>query len=339
YHGVVVIYKAINQHPSLSFRVYVTANDNSNLKDISKDVKKSPKKFIKIDKPPACQKFLQDGKRYRLVCEPEAEINPADIEFCNESSLTLKNYIEVYLEKPEDFTLSLVELESDAAVWKAKLRESDWIHYDQNKNEQKGRAGGVKKRKPATSILEEDEVHNKKQKTGNTTGGIETKILTDEQLLRIAVLFGKEWRKIAIGCLQMKMKDIEQIQATENEVNFQKLRVLIKWRDREESNGTAEALYRCLREEASYEILQALRGITLPLRLFNDISVSQLYFKNSYQRVYQISWFPAPALSRSEETLPWDLSGRREGRLKPHHSAESLGRTFARNVNEIFARI
>ena len=39
--------------------------------------------------------------------------------------MKLKSYIEVYLEKPDDFTLSLVELESDATVWKAKLRESE----------------------------------------------------------------------------------------------------------------------------------------------------------------------------------------------------------------------
>lgn len=45
--------------------------------------------------------------------------------------MKLKSYIEVYLEKPDDFTLSLVELESDATVWKAKLRESESLvsHY------------------------------------------------------------------------------------------------------------------------------------------------------------------------------------------------------------------
>lgn len=44
--------------------------------DISRAVKHSKKKFIKIDKPPVCQKLLQNGKRYRLICEPEAEITP-----------------------------------------------------------------------------------------------------------------------------------------------------------------------------------------------------------------------------------------------------------------------
>ncbi|XP_009957902.1 PREDICTED: uncharacterized protein LOC104353111, partial [Leptosomus discolor] len=230
--------------------------------DISRDVKHSNKKFIKIDKPPVCHKLLQKGKRYRLVCEPEAEITPEEIEFVDGSLLKLKSYIEVYLEKPDNFTLSLVELESDATVWKAKLRESDWIHYDQNKNEQKRSAVSVKKRKPALGISEEDQLCSKKQKTGNTADGIETKNLTDKQLLAIAKLFDRQWREIAIECLQMKMKDIEQIQATEKDVNMQKFLVLSKWREREQSNGTAEALYRSLHEKVSYEILQALEGFS-----------------------------------------------------------------------------
>ncbi|XP_030351119.1 NACHT, LRR and PYD domains-containing protein 1a-like isoform X3 [Strigops habroptila] len=262
YHGAVILYKVVDEHPSLSFRVYVATNNDSFIKDISRAIKHSNKKFIKIDKPPVCQKLLQKGKRYRLVCEPEAEITPEEIEFVDGSLLKLKSYIEVYLEKPDDFTLSLVELESDATVWKAKLRESDWIHYDQNKNEQKRSAVSVKKRKPALSILEEDGLCSKKQRTSNKADGIETKNLTDQQLMVIAKLFGRQWREIAIECLQMEMKDIEQIQATEEEVNMQKFLLLSKWRDREQGNGTAEALYKSLHEKASYEILQALQGFS-----------------------------------------------------------------------------
>ncbi|XP_068020372.1 caspase recruitment domain-containing protein 8 [Melanerpes formicivorus] len=258
YHGAVILYKVVDPHPSLSFRVYVATNNDSFIKDISRAVKHSNKKFIKIDKPPVCQKLLQNGKRYRLVCEPEAEVTPEEIEFVDGSLLKLKSYIEVYLEKPDDFTLSLVELESEATVWKAKLRESDWIHYDQNKNEQKKSTGSVKKRKPSSA----EEPCHKKQRTGNPPDGAETKNLTDQQLMVIAKLFGRQWREIAIECLQMEMKDIEQIQETEEEVNMQKFLVLSKWRDREQSEGTAEALYRSLRDKASYEILQALQGFS-----------------------------------------------------------------------------
>ncbi|XP_074768123.1 caspase recruitment domain-containing protein 8-like [Athene noctua] len=262
YHGAVILYKVVDEHPSLSFRVYVATNNDSFIKDVMKDVKHSKKKCIKIDKPAVCQKLLQKGKKYRLICEPEAEVTPEEIEFVDGSLLKLKSYIEVYLEKPDDFTLSLIELESEATVWKAKLRESDWIYYDQNKNEQRRSEVGAHKRKTALSTSEEDKLCSKKQKTSSTADGIETKKLTDQQLMVIAKLFGRQWKEIAIECLQMEMRDIDQIQATEEEVNMQKFLVLSKWRDREKSNGTAEALYRSLCEKVSYEILQALEGFS-----------------------------------------------------------------------------
>ncbi|XP_027750670.1 caspase recruitment domain-containing protein 8 [Empidonax traillii] len=261
YHGAVILYKAVDEHPSLSFRVYVATNNDSFIKDISKAVKHSKRKFVKIDKPPVCQKLLQNGKRYRLVCEPEAEITPEEIEFVDGSLLKLKSYIEVYVEKPDEFTLSLVELDSDATVWKAKLRERDWLHYDQNKNEQKRSTGSVKKRKPASP---EGGLCSKKQKTGGTADGIGTKILTDQQLMAVAKQFGRQWREIAIEYLEVEMKDIEEIQAMEGDVNMQKFLVLRKWRDRQQSSGTAEALLRSLGDKGScdQELLQRLQDFS-----------------------------------------------------------------------------
>ncbi|XP_054138721.1 caspase recruitment domain-containing protein 8 isoform X2 [Melozone crissalis] len=260
YHGAVILYKAIDEHPSLSFWVYLATNNDSFIKDISKAVKHSKRKFVQIEKPPVCQKLLQEGKKYRLICEPEAEITPEEIEFVDGSLLKLKSYFEVYLEKPDDFTLSLVEQDSDETVWKARLRERDWIHYDQNKNEQKRSTGSVKRRKPALSILEEEGLHSKKQKTGGTADEMGAKSLTDKQLLVIAKLLDRHWREMAIECLQMEMKDIDDIRASEDDVTMQKLLLLRKWRDREQGQGTAEALQRSLGEKATYEILQALRG-------------------------------------------------------------------------------
>ncbi|XP_063264519.1 caspase recruitment domain-containing protein 8 [Prinia subflava] len=259
YHGAVILYKAIDEHPSLSFWVYLATNNDSFIRDISKTVKHSKRKFVQIEKPAVCQKLLQEGKKYRLICEPEAEITPEEIEFVDGSLLKYKNYFEVYLEKPDDFTLSLVEQDSDETVWKAKLRERDWIHYDQNKNEQKRSTGSVKRRKPALSILEEEGLLSKRQRTGSTADGVGAKSLTDQQLLAIAKLQDRHWREVAIECLQMEMKDIEDIQAMEDNVNMQKFLVLRKWRDREQGNGTAEALQRSLGERATYEILQKLQ--------------------------------------------------------------------------------
>ena len=63
----------------------------------------------------------------------------------------------------------------------------------------------------------------------------------------------------------MEMKDIQQIQANEEVVNIQKFLMLSKWREREQSNGTAQALCNRLREKVSYEIVQALEGISFIL--------------------------------------------------------------------------
>lgn len=46
-----------------------------------------------------------------------------EIEFVDDSLLKVKSYIEVYLEQPVDLMLSLIELDSEETVWKAKLRE------------------------------------------------------------------------------------------------------------------------------------------------------------------------------------------------------------------------
>lgn len=115
------------------------------------------------------------------------------------------------------------------------------------------------------------------------TDGIKTmNLLTDQQLMAIAKLFGAEWKEVAIECLQMEMKDIQQIQAKEQEVNIQKFLLLSKWREREQSNGTAQNLYSRLSEKVSYDIVQLLEGIHFSY-LCNYITVSQMYFKSPYQ--------------------------------------------------------
>ncbi|XP_037764482.1 caspase recruitment domain-containing protein 8 isoform X10 [Chelonia mydas] len=228
--------------------------------DISKAVKHSDKKFIKIDKPPVCQKRLQNGKRYRLISESEAEITPEEIQFVDGSLLKLKSYIEVYLEQPMEFTLSLIELESEEIVWKAKLRECDWILHDQNKNEQKRNTVRNRRRKSSNSLSDE-EFYNKRLKGRDISDGTKAKTtLTDQQLMTLAKKMGKDWKEIAIECLKLEMKDIQQIQAKEEEVNVHKFLMLEKWRKGEKSNGTAQNLYDSLKDHVSYEIIQILEG-------------------------------------------------------------------------------
>ncbi|XP_053169245.1 caspase recruitment domain-containing protein 8-like isoform X2 [Hemicordylus capensis] len=258
YHGVVILYKVVNDHPSLSFRVYVASNDDSFIKDVSKAIKNSGKKFIKIEKPP-CQKLLQGGKKYRLISDPEAEITPEEIEFANDSLLKVKSYIEVYMEQPMDLTLTLVELESNETVWKAKLRECDWIQHNQNDNEPKRRTNSIRRRKSSVSFSE-DELGNKRLKENDTSDGAKPK-LTDQQLMSLAKKMGKNWKIIGIQHLGLSFVEIEQIEAKkEEDVNMYKFHMLQIWRDSKQNDGTAQSLYDCLNDDASCEVLDILKG-------------------------------------------------------------------------------
>uniref|UniRef100_A0A8C5RLI5 NACHT, LRR and PYD domains-containing protein 1b allele 3-like n=1 Tax=Laticauda laticaudata TaxID=8630 RepID=A0A8C5RLI5_LATLA len=256
YHGVVILYKVINNHPSLKFRVYIATNNNSFIKDISKTVRRSLNKFIKIEKPP-CHKLLQNGKKYRLTSDPEADITPEEIQFGDDSTLAEKPFFEVYLEQPMELMLSLVDLESEEVVWKAKLRESDWTLHNQNNNEQEKSLNCAGKRKATTKL----ELRCKRQKMADITDGTNSNhLLTDHQLMILAMKMGKDWKVIGIGCLKLTLQDIEQIEAKEEDVNMYKCMMLRKWRDSEQNNGTADNLYKCLDGQVSHELLELLKG-------------------------------------------------------------------------------
>ncbi|XP_012382136.1 NACHT, LRR and PYD domains-containing protein 1b allele 3-like [Dasypus novemcinctus] len=259
HHGAVILYKVIDCNPSLSFRVYIATNNESFIKDISKSVKHSFKKFMKIDKPPVCQKLLQNGKKYRLISEPEAEITPEEIEFVDGSLLKLKSYIEVYLEQPVEFKLLLVEMDSEEIVWKAKLRECDWVQHDQNQNIPKTSMSGNRRRKMSSSLP--DEVYDKRMKQADTSDGVKTGTpLTDTQLLKLAEKLGKEWIKIALAYLELEISDIDDIREKNEDATICKFRMLKKWQEKEQSNATAQNLYSCLKNVVSIGVQDVLEG-------------------------------------------------------------------------------
>ncbi|XP_043329823.1 NACHT, LRR and PYD domains-containing protein 1b allele 5-like isoform X2 [Cervus canadensis] len=260
HHGAVILYKAIDHNPSLSFRVYVATNNESFIKDISKSVKHSSKKFMKIDKPPVCQKLLQNGKKYRLISEPEAEITPEEIEFVDGSLLKLKSYIEVYLEQPVEFKLLLVEMDSEEIVWKAKLRECDWVQQNRNQNISKSCTSGNRRRKRSSSLPDEM-VYDKRMKQIDSSDGVKTKtLLTDTQLFNLAEKLGKEWLKIAIANLKLNISEIDAIREKEDNVTISKFKMLKKWQEKEQSNATAQNLCNCLKNVDSVEVQDVLRG-------------------------------------------------------------------------------
>ncbi|XP_019483208.1 PREDICTED: NACHT, LRR and PYD domains-containing protein 1b allele 5-like [Hipposideros armiger] len=257
HHGAVILYKVIDHNPSLSFRVYIATNNESFIKDISKSVKHSSKKFMKIDKPPVCQKLLQNGKKYRLISEPEADITPEEIEFVDGSLLKLKSYIEVYLEQPVEFKLLLVEMDSEEIVWKAKLRECDWVQQDRSRNVSKSSTSGKRRRK-LSNTLPDEEACDKRMKMVDTSDGTQT-LLTDTQLSTLAEKLGKEWVKIAIVNLELEISDIDIIRETKENDRICKFRMLKKWQEKEQSNATVQNLYNCLKN-VSAEIQAVLEG-------------------------------------------------------------------------------
>ncbi|ELR50041.1 hypothetical protein M91_10084 [Bos mutus] len=266
HHGAVILYKAIDHNPSLSFRVYVATNNESFIKDISKSVKHSSKKFMKIDKPPVCQKLLQNGKKYRLISEPEAEITPEEIEFVDGSLLKLKSYIEVYLEQPVEFKLLLVEMDSEEIVWKAKLRECDWVQHHQNQNISKSSTSGNRRRKMSSSLPDEM-VYDKRMKQIDSSDGVKTKTLTDTQLFNLAEKLGKEWLKIAIANLKLNISEIDAIREKEDNVTISKFKMLKKWQEKEQNNATAQNLCNCLKNVDSVEVQDVLRDPVLGVKL------------------------------------------------------------------------
>ncbi|XP_037697719.1 NACHT, LRR and PYD domains-containing protein 1b allele 3-like [Choloepus didactylus] len=260
HHGAVILYKTIDHNPSLSFRVYIATNNESFIKDISKSVKHSSKRFMKIDKPPVCQKLLQNGKKYRLISEPEAEITPEEIEFVDGSLLKLKSYIEVYLEQPVEFKLLLVEMDSEEIVWKAKLRECDWVQHDQNQKIPKTSISGNRRRKMSSSLADEG-VYDKRMKQVDASDGAKSRtLLTDAQLITLAGKLGEEWIQIAIANLELEISDIDDIREKKDDVTIYKFKMLKKWQEKEHCNATAQNLYNCLKNVVSIEIQGVLEG-------------------------------------------------------------------------------
>ncbi|VFV28745.1 caspase recruitment domain [Lynx pardinus] len=250
HHGAVILYKAIDHNPSLSFRVYIATNNESFIKDISKSVKHSSKKFMKIDKPPVCQKLLQNGKKYRLISEPEAEITPEG--YPDKVSLVTWRYIDILSDR-------LSRLPHELAAPAGCDHSCDWVQHDQNQNIPKSSTSGNRRRK-MNSSLSDEEVYDKRMKQVDTSDGAKTRnLLTDTQLIILAAKLGKEWMKMAIANLELERSDIEDIQEKKEDVTIYNFRVLKKWQEKEQSNATAQNLYNCLKS-ISVEVQDVLKG-------------------------------------------------------------------------------
>ncbi|XP_021443411.2 uncharacterized protein si:dkeyp-97b10.3 isoform X1 [Oncorhynchus mykiss] len=223
HHGVVLVYKELALNNSYSFRIYLATNNSSDIKDIWKEVRCANKRYLKVEKPPTCK---LDEKRYRLMSEPEGDISPADLPFTL-AVTKLKGYFEVFFEQPPPFKVSLVETESDKTVWSATIREGDCVD---NTVEKPRKLTNNRKRSTSTS---EEELPKKRRRCADESDGVRAVQVPDvssKQLMQVAKLQGKEWKQVAIGCLDLSSKELDDIQASEEDVDMQRFKALERWK-------------------------------------------------------------------------------------------------------------
>ncbi|KAJ8280339.1 hypothetical protein GJAV_G00053380 [Gymnothorax javanicus] len=252
HHGVVLVYREVGKRSTSSFHVYIATNNHSDVKDIQKQVRNAKKRFVKLDKPATC--LLVEKKKYRLMSEPEGEINPESLTF-SQAVVMMKSYFEVFFEQPPPFKLSLVEVESEQTVWAATLREGDFEDKDSEKPRKRSES---RKRKCSTS---EDEVISRKRAKDSDIpdGGKTAPAMTDQQLMKVATRMGKEWMQLGILHLGMVMQDIEEIQAANEEPTMHKFKMLVKWRHRAKGAAGVCHLYKILsHDDVPHEVREQL---------------------------------------------------------------------------------
>ncbi|XP_071214979.1 uncharacterized protein [Salvelinus alpinus] len=241
HHGVVLVFKELALNNSYSFRIYLATNNSSDIKDIGKEVRCSKRRYLKVEKPPTCK---LDERRYRLMSEPEGDISPADLQFTL-AVTKLKGYFEAFFEQPPPFKLSLIETESDQTVWSATIREG---------------------RKRSTSTSEE-EMTNKRPRCADESDGVRTVQVPDvssKQLMQVAKRLGKEWKQVAIGCLDLSSKELDDIQASEEDVIMQRFKALERWKtSRPKGEATVAHLLKSLQEldDLPNEVHQTLQDM------------------------------------------------------------------------------
>ncbi|XP_072330580.1 uncharacterized protein [Scyliorhinus torazame] len=264
HHGVVLIYKVINNHQSLLFHVYMATNNDSVIKDITKAEKQ---KSVKIVKPTPCHKKLIIGKTYRLLSDPQAEIIPGlaswthsdnpgptlflrspeeEIEFLDMTPLKCKSYFEVYLEQPEDLQITLMDIDSGETMWTSKVRECDWANHYQN-DQGKSRDINSNRRRKSNNDCSMEEISSKRPRCGETTGQTCNKnIITEQQLMKFAEKVGSNWQIFAISCLDLQSQDIEKIKGEKEPPTVQIFKMLQTWKNKEMDNATPSNLQRKL---------------------------------------------------------------------------------------------
>lgn len=91
---------------------------------------------------------------------------------------------------------------------------------------------------------------------------IQSRDMTEKQLLLVAKQLGKEWKQVAIY-LDLNTKQLDEIQAVEKDVTMQKHKMLLEWKSRkQEGKATPHDLWESVKEldELPNEVYQTLKG-------------------------------------------------------------------------------
>ncbi|KAM4742068.1 uncharacterized protein FYW61_000989 [Anableps anableps] len=240
----------VNVTNNYSFHVYLAINDKSSIQDIYKQVQRYKNQYIRIDKPPTCK--LVEGT-FHLFSEPEGEIRPEELEFTIDW-IKIKGYFEAVFEQQQPpFKWFLIKKSTDEVVWSAIIREADWQADLKQKPRKRPKCHRVRDRSSSSE--------------GNAYG-VRARISRDQdlsqrQLLQVAWKFGSEWKQAAIF-LGLQDRDLEDIQETENNVNMQRHKMLVKWKKgRKPGEATALDLWESLKdlEDLSTEVRDLLQDL------------------------------------------------------------------------------
>ncbi|KAF5892002.1 NACHT, LRR and PYD domains-containing protein 1-like isoform X3, partial [Clarias magur] len=245
HHGVVQVYKEVGQQDSYSFRVYLATNNDSDIADIRKEVRTAKKKYMKIEKPPQCQKLLEENKKYRLLSEPQGDITPEDIQFTL-AVVKMKGYFEAFFEQRPPFKLSLIESESEQSVWSAIIREGDCIENAVEKTRSRSCS-----RKRKSSMFDMEPICKKSHWCDETDGvGIKDLDMSDKQLMQLAKCMGKEWKFVAIAYLDLTKQDLDEIEMAKEGSVVMNFNMLDRWRSRQpKGEAGLTQLYEALNQE------------------------------------------------------------------------------------------
>lgn len=89
--------------------------------------------------------------------------------------------------------------------------------------------------------------------------------LTEKQLMPLAKCMGKEWKQVAISYLDLIKSEVDEIEASEEDLVMKKFQMLDRWRRRQSKGeaGAVQLLERLNQDDVPNEVITKLQGKSL----------------------------------------------------------------------------